>query len=201
VTSDLLPVFSATPTPGGVPMTPGGPITPTPGGFTPGSVTPGGRGSIPIETRTPLRNRQQILISEAQNLKNLTEATTPLIGGENVALHPSDFSGATPRPVELRTPVSSRIHDDVAREERGYNEKDLRKKIAIGLSSLPAARPFKASMPDDMDFQMDDNQIENGTSMSIPDSHDLYKASLSREELEELEIYNSRSEVLKYVLI
>src|SRR5690349_5260329 len=34
----------------------------------------------------------------------LTHAQTPLKGGENVPLHPSDFSGVTPRKQDLRTP-------------------------------------------------------------------------------------------------
>lgn len=37
------------------------------------------------------------VLLEAQNLIALTNAQTPLKGGENTPLHPSDFSGATPR--------------------------------------------------------------------------------------------------------
>lgn len=37
------------------------------------------------------------VLLEAQNLVALTNAQTPLKGGENTPLHPSDFSGATPR--------------------------------------------------------------------------------------------------------
>jgi len=44
------------------------------------------------------------VLLEAQNLIALTNAQTPLKGGENTPLHPSDFSGATPRPVQVQTP-------------------------------------------------------------------------------------------------
>lgn len=44
------------------------------------------------------------ILLEAQNLVALTNAPTPLIGGENPNLNPSDFSGATPRPMSIQTP-------------------------------------------------------------------------------------------------
>lgn len=34
---------------------------------------------------------------EAENLARLREMNTPLFGGENPALHASDFSGITPK--------------------------------------------------------------------------------------------------------
>lgn len=37
------------------------------------------------------------LVAEAQNLARLQAGATPLLGGANPTLHPSDFSGATPR--------------------------------------------------------------------------------------------------------
>uniref|UniRef100_A0A6B2KY67 Uncharacterized protein n=1 Tax=Arcella intermedia TaxID=1963864 RepID=A0A6B2KY67_9EUKA len=61
-----------------------------------GSMTPRG-----IE-RTPAR--PDSIRTEAENLRALTVASTPLMGGENVPLHPSDFSGATPRKLEVATP-------------------------------------------------------------------------------------------------
>jgi pre-mRNA-splicing factor CDC5/CEF1 len=64
-------------------------------------------GGVPM--RTPLRDlrtpsRQDVLLSEAQNLIALTSSETPLKGGENTPLHPSDFSGATPKRHEVQTP-------------------------------------------------------------------------------------------------
>ncbi|KAF9611469.1 hypothetical protein IFM89_032439 [Coptis chinensis] len=41
---------------------------------------------------------------EAENLARLRESQTPLLGGDNPELHPSDFSGVTPRKREIQTP-------------------------------------------------------------------------------------------------
>jgi pre-mRNA-splicing factor CDC5/CEF1 len=41
---------------------------------------------------------------EAENLARLRESQTPLLGGDNPDLHPSDFSGVTPRKTEIQTP-------------------------------------------------------------------------------------------------
>jgi len=74
--------------------------TPTPhvssGSGTGGPLTPRG------PERTPAR--PDVIRTEAENLRALTEASTPLIGGENVPLHPSDFSGATPKRLDIATP-------------------------------------------------------------------------------------------------
>lgn len=65
-------------------------------------------GATPARTpmRTPLRTpaTRDTVLMEAQNLVALTNAPTPLKGGENTPLHPSDFSGATPRPTTIQTP-------------------------------------------------------------------------------------------------
>ncbi|XP_074578523.1 LOW QUALITY PROTEIN: cell division cycle 5-like protein [Curcuma longa] len=60
---------------------------------------------------TPLRTPQRTLggkgdavMMEAENLARLRESQTPLLGGENPVLHPSDFSGVTPRKREIQTP-------------------------------------------------------------------------------------------------
>lgn len=60
---------------------------------------------------TPLRTPQRTpggkgdaVMMEAENLARLREAQTPLLGGENPVLHPSDFSGVTPRKREIQTP-------------------------------------------------------------------------------------------------
>lgn len=52
------------------------------------------RGGIGAISRTPARPDTVLL--EAQNLIALNSAQTPLLGGENTPLHPSDFGGATP---------------------------------------------------------------------------------------------------------
>ncbi|KAG6491315.1 cell division cycle 5-like protein [Zingiber officinale] len=60
---------------------------------------------------TPLRTPQRTpggkgdaVMMEAENLARLRESQTPLLGGENPVLHPSDFSGVTPRKREIQTP-------------------------------------------------------------------------------------------------
>ncbi|KAI5424015.1 Cell cycle serine/threonine-protein kinase cdc5/MSD2, variant 4 [Lathyrus oleraceus] len=59
----------------------------------------------PLRTpqRTPASKRDAIMM-EAENLARLRESQTPLLGGENPELHPSDFSGVTPKKKEIHTP-------------------------------------------------------------------------------------------------
>lgn len=53
--------------------------------------------------RTPMG--RDVLLEEAQNLIALTTASTPLLGGENAELNPTDFGGMTPRPRTALTPA------------------------------------------------------------------------------------------------
>jgi len=60
-------------------------------------------------TRTPIPpmrtpSRADTIRTEAENLLALSSAQTPLFGGSNAPLHPSDFSGVTPRPHDISTP-------------------------------------------------------------------------------------------------
>ncbi|PRQ41715.1 putative transcription factor MYB-HB-like family [Rosa chinensis] len=58
-------------------------------------------------SRTPQRTpagKGDAIMMEASNLAMLRESQTPLLGGENPQLHPSDFSGVTPRKKEIQTP-------------------------------------------------------------------------------------------------
>ncbi|XP_042519447.1 cell division cycle 5-like protein [Macadamia integrifolia] len=57
--------------------------------------------------RTPQRTpagKGDAIMMEAENLARLRESQTPLLGGENPELHPSDFSGVTPKRREIQTP-------------------------------------------------------------------------------------------------
>lgn len=78
----------------------GGGMTPAPGtaagafGAAPGFRTP--------VARTPAT--RDALRLEAENLIRLSTAATPLQGGTNEPLHPSDFSGVAPRRDPVRTP-------------------------------------------------------------------------------------------------
>jgi len=62
-------------------------------------------GMTPLRTpqRTPAGKGDAIMM-EAENLARLRESQTPLLGGDNPELHPSDFSGVTPRKKEIQTP-------------------------------------------------------------------------------------------------
>ncbi|KAG0459861.1 hypothetical protein HPP92_022989 [Vanilla planifolia] len=63
------------------------------------------RGMTPLRTpqRTPSGKADAIMM-EAENLARLRESQTPLLGGENPELHPSDFSGVTLKKREMQTP-------------------------------------------------------------------------------------------------
>ncbi|KAK7258643.1 hypothetical protein RIF29_24224 [Crotalaria pallida] len=64
-----------------------------------------GQGMTPLRTpqRTPAGKGDAIMM-EAENLARLRESQTPLLGGDNPELHPSDFSGVTPKRKEIQTP-------------------------------------------------------------------------------------------------
>ncbi|KAI3458731.1 hypothetical protein Pfo_015394 [Paulownia fortunei] len=62
-------------------------------------------GITPMRTpqRTPV-GKQDAIMMEAENQRRLTQSQTPLLGGENPMLHPSDFSGVTPKKKDIATP-------------------------------------------------------------------------------------------------
>lgn len=64
------------------------------------------RFATPMRTpaRTPAAAGANRVMQEAQNLLALQAGQTPLLGGENPDLHPSDFSGVTPRAAPAATP-------------------------------------------------------------------------------------------------
>ncbi|XP_073297595.1 cell division cycle 5-like protein [Primulina huaijiensis] len=62
-----------------------------------------GMPSLRTPQRTPT-NKQDAIMMEAENQRRLTQSQTPLLGGENPLLHPSDFSGVTPRKKDIATP-------------------------------------------------------------------------------------------------
>lgn len=63
------------------------------------------QGMTPMRTpqRTPA-GKQDAIMMEAENQRRLTQSQTPLLGGENPMLHPSDFSGVTPKKMDIATP-------------------------------------------------------------------------------------------------
>lgn len=63
------------------------------------------QGMTPLRTpqRTPAGKHDAIMM-EAENQARLRLSQTPLLGGENPELHPSDFSGVTPKKKDIQTP-------------------------------------------------------------------------------------------------
>ncbi|KAK6123922.1 hypothetical protein DH2020_042341 [Rehmannia glutinosa] len=63
------------------------------------------QGMTPMRTpqRTPA-GKQDAIMMEAENQRRLTQSQTPLLGGDNPMLHPSDFSGVTPKKMDIATP-------------------------------------------------------------------------------------------------
>jgi len=67
------------------------------------SRTPLGMTPLPTSQRTP-GGKGDAIMMEAENLARLRATQTPLFGGENPELHPSDFTGVTPKKKEIQTP-------------------------------------------------------------------------------------------------
>lgn len=87
----------------------GAPLTPQIHGGTGATKTLlgtyGGRTPMPTPMRTPRTPMgRDTILEEAQNLIRLTNAQTPLKGGENEELNPTSFNGLTPRTGMRATP-------------------------------------------------------------------------------------------------
>ncbi|CAE5957005.1 unnamed protein product [Arabidopsis arenosa] len=91
-TRALLTSYSQTPRQGMTPM------RRTPRRTPAGKMTP-----MRTHKRTPAGKGDAIMM-EAESLARLRDSQKPLLGGENPELHPSDFTGVTPRKKEIQTP-------------------------------------------------------------------------------------------------
>ncbi|GBF97104.1 hypothetical protein Rsub_10115 [Raphidocelis subcapitata] len=69
-----------------------------------GSYDAPARFATPMRTPRAQVGGQDTLMLQAQNLARLAAMPTPLVGGENPELHPTDFSGALPRTTVAATP-------------------------------------------------------------------------------------------------
>ena len=69
----------------------------------------GSYGQTPLPSATPMRTARtpamgyDPIMQQAENLARMSSLSTPLVGGDNPELHPSDFSGVTPRTQVLLT--------------------------------------------------------------------------------------------------
>ncbi|GAM21122.1 hypothetical protein SAMD00019534_042970, partial [Acytostelium subglobosum LB1] len=127
--------------------------------------------SSKLVARTPMR--EDVIMMESQNLLAMANAQTPLKGGANPKLHPSDFSGATPKPMVARTPlrtpnplaqgITPRKDHPVDSVEDRSNKAQHKQSIATGLKNLPAPESnFKISLPDEPALEdiNDDEQLD-----------------------------------------
>ena len=169
------------------------------GGETPSLLT--GRTPLrtPLQSRTPAK--EDYLLKEAQNLIALTAQQTPLMGGENPSLHPSDFTGVTPKVQDMKTPnvfatparpstmgpPSATSRREIAtplRDNLGLNSEDMliksKKKgldIKNALKSLPnPQKEYKFAVPElpSEGSTMEEDQLE-------ADSSDILKLQLQEE--------------------
>ena len=95
----------------------------TPGGTLLGehARAPAGAGPTATPARTPSAGGHDAILREAAHLSVLSRGQTPLLGGENVSLAGSDFSGITParrdarargwRPGDARAEAGARADD------------------------------------------------------------------------------------------
>lgn len=193
-TKSLLPSFS--PAPGGV--------TPALGGF--GKV---GTGVARTPVRTPVR--QDVLLKEAQNLIALSQHQTPLMGGSNPTLHATDFSGATPKARDIKTPnalVTSstpgrktgltpgrtpvrdflNINEEakLAQLEEEYKSNNLKNQLRNQLKSLPAPQhEYKIVLPDDADMEQDDKPQEE-REIDMADMQEYQRKKQRQREMEKM---------------
>eukprot|EP01116_Phalansterium_solitarium_P010844 TRINITY_DN2621_c0_g2_i1.p1 TRINITY_DN2621_c0_g2~~TRINITY_DN2621_c0_g2_i1.p1 ORF type:complete len:784 (+),score=323.38 TRINITY_DN2621_c0_g2_i1:163-2514(+) len=192
----------------------------TPAARTPAAVL-GKPGRTALSARTPAR--EDSLRREAQNLIALNQGATPLMGGDNPALHPSDFSGVTPRRVEAKTPNvlatplrtakqtgltpgntpfrdGLSINDQAQRmAESKYDDRrkrtELIKALQAGLKTLPAPQnEYKVMLPELPAEEAADDQQQDD---QAADASDVLAAQRKRQQELEAERMRMRSQVLK----
>lgn len=117
------------------------------------------QGMTPMRTpqRTPAGKADAIMM-EAENLARLRESQTPLLGGENPELHPSDFSGVTPRKREIQTP------NPMATPLMSPGPMGLTPRIGMtpsrdghSFGATPRATPYRDELHINEDIEMQDN--------------------------------------------
>eukprot|EP01114_Cavostelium_apophysatum_P004854 TRINITY_DN1527_c0_g1_i1.p1 TRINITY_DN1527_c0_g1~~TRINITY_DN1527_c0_g1_i1.p1 ORF type:complete len:786 (+),score=271.83 TRINITY_DN1527_c0_g1_i1:252-2609(+) len=195
-----------------------GPSTPLTQGNTP---NPSSRlASLRTPSRTPAR--EDNLMKEAQNLIALTASQTPLAGGDNPNLHPSDFSSATPKHSELKTPHAldtparnsssssssggrdfftplrtpggrSSLED---RADSKAQRKSVRRQLQSGLRSLPSPQNEYKFMLPELPNEEEEKTIGKGGDIDDDASEEL-RLRREREESERQAKLRMRSQVLQ----
>jgi pre-mRNA-splicing factor CDC5/CEF1 len=188
------------------------------------SATPGlGRGGATSSrfgttaSRTPMRTptrtpaREDNITKEVQNLIALSQQQTPLIGGSNPNLHPSDFSGATPKPQVSRTPnpvlasaTPGRSGQTPVRDflninsesqlEEQHKQKQFKSQLRSQLKNLPSPQnEYNVVLPEDTP-SLDDEEKHEEKEVDMAD-YESYKQR--QEKAVEMEKMRRRSAVLQ----
>ncbi|KAK8949589.1 Cell division cycle 5-like protein [Platanthera zijinensis] len=114
-----------------------------------------GMTSLRTPQRTPVGKVDAIMM-EAENLARLRESQTPLLGGQNPELHPSDFTGVTPRKREMLTP------NPLATPLASPGPMGLTPRIGItpsrdGVGGTPTYTPFRDDLHINEDVEVQDS--------------------------------------------
>ncbi|KAI8977609.1 pre-mRNA splicing factor component-domain-containing protein [Mycotypha africana] len=165
------------------------------------SFTPAGR--IATATRTPRAppSNDHLLI-EARNLKALSTAQTPLLGGENASLEGgTGFEGIAPKSQAIQTPnpLATPLRHPSAtpfgktpmdtpfrtpREEK-LSHLQRKKTLLQGLASLPKPRnEWEIRLPDIESNASTATTTDANTSMAVEDMSDLEREQKEAEEKE-----------------
>lgn len=177
----------------------------------------------PMGGRTPSSTREDDLLKEVRNLAALTAQQTPLMGGENPLLHPTDFSGATPKRAEMKTPNpmatplrqqtgnqtskdtfltplrtplrdTLRLNEEQEFVESKQKQSAFKSQLRSALSSLPAPQnEYKLMLPEIEGLEEKDDLMQDGES----DASELLAQRQKEEEEREQERLRLRSQVLK----
>ncbi|QHN85344.1 hypothetical protein S83_054441 [Arachis hypogaea] len=116
----------------------------------------------PLRTpqRTPVGKGDDIMM-EAENLARLRESQTPLLGGENPELHPSEFSGVTPKKKEIQIPSATPGDAGLTPRSGLTPERD-----GYSFSMTPKGTPLRIPLRDEL-------HINEGMDMCETAKHEL----------------------------
>ncbi|KAK1401729.1 Cell division cycle 5 [Heracleum sosnowskyi] len=157
--------------------------------------------------RTPLRtpaSKHDAIMMEAENQARLRLSQTPLLGGDNPELHPSDFSasrvGITPSrdgaSLGKGTPIRDELHIngemDMSAKLELPSHADLRRNLRSGLTSLPQPKYEYQIMV--QPIPEDNEELEEKMEEDMSDRTAREKAG---EEAKLQDLLKKRSEVLQ----
>ncbi|KAL6067608.1 CDC5 cell division cycle 5-like protein [Balamuthia mandrillaris] len=118
------------------------------------------------EARTPAR--PNTIMNEARNLIALSTAETPLKGGENTPLLPSDFGGATPRRADVQTPnlLATPLHHSSSGSKASATPRSAKKGGATPYTPTPVRDALHINM-EEYEAMGDDPRLEKQRQMAL----------------------------------